>query len=124
MNRSNAHLLDLPDEILLVILKKLSNIDVLYGLCNINNERLRNLAQEKTFSNILSFMSVKNISSIDRFCIDILPGIHQNVKYLILKPVLMERILLATDYPNLTQLKLCHFENNIISRYFTSECNH
>jgi hypothetical protein len=54
MNRSDVHLLDLPDEILLVLLKKLNNIDVLYALCNINNKRLRILAQEKIFSNIQS----------------------------------------------------------------------
>jgi hypothetical protein len=121
MNRSSVHLLNLPNEILLIILKKLNNIDVLFSLWNINNERLRILASEETFSNVLNFVSIDNICSIDRFCIDILPGIHQNVKYLILKPVLMERILLATNYPNLTRLKIYYFKKEIISRYFTSK---
>jgi hypothetical protein len=124
MNRSDVHLLDLPDEILLVLLKKLNNIDVLYALCNINNKRLRILAQEKIFSNILSFVFIDNISSIDRFCMDILPAIRKNVKYLILKPVLMERILLATNFPNLTKLKLVQFKKDLISHYFTSKCKH
>jgi hypothetical protein len=128
MNRSDVHLLDLPDEILLIILKKLNNIDILYSLWNINNERLNTLAQEKIFSDILNFESIDNISSIDRFkldrfCIDILPGIHDNVKYFILKQVLMERILLATDYPNLTKLKLSNFKKEMILHYFTSKCN-
>jgi hypothetical protein len=126
MNRSHVHLLDLPDEILLIILKKLSNIDVLYSLLNINNARFNILAQQKIFSNILNFVSIDNISSIyqlklDRFCIDILPKIHHNVKYIIIEPVSMERILLATDYPNLTKLKIFNFKQEIVSYYFTSK---
>jgi hypothetical protein len=128
MSRSDVHLLDLPDEILLIILKKLNNIDVLYSLLNINNERLNILAQEKTFSNTLNFVSTDNISSInlcklDRFCIDILPRIHYNVKCFILEPISMERILLAADYPNLTELKLFNFKREIALPYFTSKQN-
>ena len=121
MNRSNVHLLDLPDEILLIILKKLNNIDVLYSLLDINNGRLNILAQENTFTNILKFVSIDNISLIDRFCIDILPRIHHNVKCFIFEPVFMERILLATDYPNLTELKIFHFQQKIALNYFTSK---
>ncbi|CAF4341517.1 unnamed protein product [Rotaria sp. Silwood2] len=126
MNQLNVHLLHLPDEILLIILKKLNNIDVLYSLLNIDNERLSILAQEKIFSNTLKFVSIDNISSIDhhkidRFYIDILPRIHHNVKCFILEPVLMECILLAADYPNLTELKLFNFEQKIALNYFTNE---
>ena len=121
MNRSNIHLLDLPDEILLIILKNLNNIDVLYFLLNINNRRLNILAQENTFTNILKFVSIDDISLINRFCEDILPIIHYNVKCFIFDPVCMERILLATDYPNLTQLKIFHFQQEIVLKYFTSK---
>ncbi|UJR34875.1 hypothetical protein I4U23_027653 [Adineta vaga] len=91
MNQFGVCLLDLPDELLLIILKKLSNTDVLYSLLNIDDERLDILAKEKIFSNILDFVSFDPMSSIDRFklkhfCIDILPKIHENVKYFILKP--------------------------------------
>jgi hypothetical protein len=128
MNRSDVHLLQLPNEILLIILKKLNNINVLYSLLNINNERLSILAQEKIFSNILNFGSIDNNSSIDRwklvrFCVDILPRIRDNVTYFILKPVLMERILLATKYPNLTNLKIFDFKKEIALHYFTSKYN-
>ena len=109
MNRSNVHLLDLPDEILLIILNKLNNIDVLYSLLDINNGRLNILAQENTFTNILKFVSIDDTSIIDRFCIDILPRIHHNVKCFIFDPIFMERILLATGYPNLTELEIHHF---------------
>ncbi|CAF4182436.1 unnamed protein product, partial [Adineta steineri] len=121
MNRSNVHLLDLPDEILLIILKNLNNIDVLYFLFDINNERLNILAQEYIFSNILKFVSIDNNSIIDRFCIDILPRIHHNVKCFAFDAVFMERILLATDYPNLTKLTIFHFQEEIVSNYFTNE---
>ncbi|CAF0836722.1 unnamed protein product [Adineta steineri] len=121
MNRSNAHLLDLPDEILLIILKYLNNIDVLYFLFDINNERLNILAQEYIFSNILKFVSIDNNSIIDRFCIDILPRIHHNVKCFAFDSVFMERILLATDYPNLTVLTIFQFQQEIAANYFTNE---
>ncbi|CAF3764374.1 unnamed protein product, partial [Adineta steineri] len=122
MNRSNVHLLDLPDEILLIILKNLNNIDVLYFLFDINNERLNILAQEYIFSNILKFVSIDNNSIIDRFCIDILPRIHHNVKCFAFDAVFMERILLATNYPNLTKLTIFHFQQEIVSNYFTNDC--
>ena len=121
MNRSSVHLLDLPDEILLIILKKLDNIDVLYSLLDINNGRLNILAQENTFTNIIKFVSIDDISFIDRFCNDILPRIHHNVKCFILDPVLMRCILLATDYPNLNKLIINRFEQKIALNYFTSK---
>ncbi|CAF1098655.1 unnamed protein product [Adineta steineri] len=121
MNRSNVHLLDLPDEILLLILKNLNNINVLYFLLDINNRRLNNLARENIFSNILKFDSIDNISIIDRFCNDILPRIRHNVKCFVFDAVFMERILLVTDYPNLTKLTICHFQQEIASNYFTNE---
>ncbi|CAF4055545.1 unnamed protein product, partial [Rotaria magnacalcarata] len=57
MNQSNVHLLNLPNEILLIILKKLNSIDVLYSLLGINSDRLNILAQEKVFTNTLNFVS-------------------------------------------------------------------
>ena len=121
MSRHDVHLLDLPNEILLIILQKLNNLDVLYSLVDINNERLDILVQEKTFNNTLDFGSIDNHSPIDRFCVDILPRIRDNVKYLILKPILMERILLATDYPNLTHLEIVNFKQETVLRYLTSK---
>jgi hypothetical protein len=128
MNRFDIHLLDLSDEILLIILKKMNNIDVLDALLNINNERLSVLAQEKIFSNILDFASIDNKSlvhcnKLNRFCIEILPKIHLNVKYFILEPISMERILLAANYPNLTKLKIFNFKQEISLYYFTSKYN-
>jgi hypothetical protein len=128
MYRSNVHLLDLPNEILLIILKKLDNIDVLYSLSGINNQRLDSLAQEKIFTNVLNLVSasMNNIYSIPplifhRFCYDILPRVHHNVKCLVLDSSSMERILLAADYPNLCELKLFNSNQDILSSYFTGK---
>ncbi|CAF2941966.1 unnamed protein product [Rotaria sp. Silwood2] len=126
MNRSTVHLLDLPNEILFNILKKLDNVDVLYSLFGINNDRLDSIAREETFSNILNFVStvhniIINDSIVDRFCNKILPQICYNVKCLIVEPMFMERILLATHYSNLTELKLFNFQRVSSLQYFTDD---
>jgi hypothetical protein len=121
MNRSNVHLLDLPDEILLIILNKLNNIDVLYSLLDINNGRLNILAQENRFINTLKFVSINEDCLIDRFCQYILPRIDYHVKCFIFDSIFMERILLASHYPNLTELKIHHFQKEIVFKYFTSK---
>jgi hypothetical protein len=129
MNQSNVSFLDLPDEILLIILNKLDNIDVLYSLLDVDNQRLDMVVQEKTFTNTLNFvlttitdrvLSIAD-SILHRFCISILPKIDYNIKSLILESESMERILLAADYPNLTELKLYNVNDHIVSHHFTGK---
>ncbi|CAF0940054.1 unnamed protein product [Rotaria sordida] len=127
MNQCNINLLDLPTEILLTILKKLDNMDVLYSLFDVNNQRLDNIIQENTFTNTLNFVLTTltddflSISDpiLDRFCTNILPRIHYNVKSLTLNSLSMERILLLADYSNLCEIKIFNFNSKIASRYFT-----
>jgi hypothetical protein len=130
MNQSEVHLLDLPNEILLIILKKLDNINVLYSLMGVFNERFDILLQNNVPTNTLNLVSVSStdddISSLDvpildRFCINILPRIGHNVKQLILESMSMRRILLACNYPNLTYLKLFNFGQAIVLSYFTGK---
>ncbi|CAF4726390.1 unnamed protein product, partial [Rotaria sp. Silwood2] len=126
MSRSNVNLLNLPDEILLLILKKLNNIDVLYSFIDVNNDHLNSLAQEKIFSDTINLVSIDNVSAIDqqkldRFCKVILPKIDENVKCFTLEPLSMECILLAAEYSNLTELKLFNFTQDIDLNYFTNE---
>ncbi|CAF2748567.1 unnamed protein product [Rotaria sp. Silwood2] len=130
MNQYIVHLLDLPNEILFIILKKLENVDVLYSLLGINNQRLEIIAQEQIFTNILNFVSksqstdeISSISStiLDRFCISILPRIHKNIKSLIIESVSMEEILRVGNYPNLTKLKIFNFNKLIVSKYFKDD---
>ncbi|CAF3235527.1 unnamed protein product [Rotaria sp. Silwood2] len=108
-------------------MKKLDNVDALYSLLDVNNQQLDIIAQDNTFTNTLNFVSTTltneifslNDTVIDRFCINILPRIHHNVKSLILDSLSMERILRVADYPNLTKLKLFNFSLNITRYYFT-----
>jgi hypothetical protein len=128
MSQSNIDFFDLPNEILLNILKKLDNICVLYSLFGVINERFDCLLQDNIFTNTLNLFknSADDKSSLidpilDRFCIDILPRIHYNVKHLILESMSMERILLTGTFPNLTRLNVCNFGRRIASNYFTSK---
>jgi hypothetical protein len=128
MSQSIIDLLDLPNELLLYILNKLDNVDVLYSLFGINNQRLDRLIQGKTFSTHLNFASNlhynRRIESIlDRFCNDILPRIDLYVKCLIVESASLERILLAGHYPHLTELKILHFQRDNSLDYFTSKKN-
>ncbi len=129
MRQSNVTLLDLLDEILLIILKKLNSMDVLYSLLDIDNQRLDILLREEVFTKSLNFILKKITddvlsiadSTLDRFCINILPKIDYNIKSLILESGSMERILLAADYPNLTELKLYNVNDHIVLHHFTGK---
>ena len=109
MEHLSIKLNDLPDEILIIILKKLYNVEVLYSLIGVN-KRLNTIAHDSIFTSHLYFLD-KFIYSlpnpmIDRFCSEILPWIHHKIKSLKLESTSMERILLATNYPNLYGLGL------------------
>jgi len=129
MHQSNVNLLDLPNEILLTIFKFLNNIDILYSLFDIDNQRLDMILQEKAFTTSLNFVLATSydnvlsiaVSIIDRFCISILPKINYDIKSLTLESKSMEHILRAADYPNLTELKLYNVNDHIISQYVTSK---
>ncbi len=122
MNPFSVHFLDLPDEILLHILQKLDNVDILYSLFGIKNRRLQCLCEEKHFCNTLDFLSITSKTTnfdliFDRFSNYILPRIHHMVKYFIVESAFMERILLSTSYPNLTELKLKFQRDNSLHHF-------
>ena len=127
MNPHDIHLLDLPNEILFLILRKLDNVDVLYSLLGVNNRRLEVVAQQDTFTNILDFACASRLTDeispvpvlrLVRFCDLILPRIHINVRTLMVEAGSMEPILRAAIFPNLTQLKIYNFNQAIVSHYF------
>ena len=117
MKRLCVQLTDLSDEILLLILKNLTNIEVLYSLRDVNN-RLDNITSDPIFTEHLTLTThssneVNNTlddSMLNRFCTQILPKIHMKAKWLILEPLSMERFLFAVDYPNLHALTLINIE--------------
>jgi hypothetical protein len=61
---------------------------------------------------------------LDRFCLQILPEIHHKIKWLNLESSSMERILSATNYPNLYGLGLDDINVEVaLSLFTTSKIN-
>jgi hypothetical protein len=118
----------LPDEILMIILKKLANTEVLYSLFGVN-KRLNKIAHDSVFTNGLTLWmptldgyvdSLPN-STLDRFCSQILPEIHQKIKWLELESRSMLCILLATNYPNLYGISLYNIQAEAAIDLFTGK---
>ncbi len=111
MNHQTVHLLDLPDEILLIIMKKLGSVNVLYSLLGVNqllDQMARSIDNTKfiDFSIVLpndNFSSFNHVK-FNRLFYEILSQIHHNVKALTLDQFSMKRVLLACEYPNLRMI--------------------
>jgi hypothetical protein len=121
MHYSAVNILDLCDEILLVILNKLSNINVLYSLIGVNRT-LDRLAQDITFTQSIDLVGIssnEHIDSIlDRFCVDIIPRIQHNIECLILDPLSIDRVLCIGNYSKLHKLTLVNLQLEVASRIF------
>ncbi|CAF1478142.1 unnamed protein product [Adineta steineri] len=128
MNNRIINLLDLPDEILLIIFNKLGSFYVLYSLLN-SIQRLDLIARSIHYSKSINFsieLSDGQVSTIDsdklhRFCVEILPQIHDHIQIITLETTSIERILLAAQFPNLNTLVLVGFSPDILSSYFTEK---
>jgi len=128
MEYSYIQLNDLPDEILIYIFKKLTNAEVLYSLSGLN-KRLNKIIHDSVFTNDLSLMMstsdglVYSLSDLilARFCSYILPKIHQKIQCLHLESLSMERILCATNYPNLYRISLHNIQAKTAIDLFTSK---
>jgi hypothetical protein len=58
---------------------------------------------------------------LDRFCLHILPKIHQKIERFHLESRSMERILRATNYPNLYEISLYNVQGKTAMDLFTSK---
>src|ERR1700722_11419857 len=102
---NSINILNLPNEILISICKKLSMIHVLYSLVDVN-ERFNRLVFDPLYINNLdltvksSFNRMSSISNqmLDTICKKILPRIHHQVNKLTCEAHSIERIL-TIDYP-------------------------
>jgi hypothetical protein len=114
---------DLPDEILMMILKKLHNSDVLYSLIGVD-KRLDTIVKDSIFTNNLilttSFNGLNQFTDTiaDRFCLEILPKINTRIQWLSVESSSMERILLATNYPNLHGLGIYNVPSETARKLF------
>ena len=116
------HLLDLPDELLLLILKQLDDIDILSSFSGIGNHRLHRLTCRKTSPTHLHFpLNFLSDSLLERLTQQIFAQIHHRVESLILPTELLERVLLRDHFPNLTELTLHNFQRDTSLHHFTGE---
>lgn len=105
-------LMNLPDEMIMRILNKLTNVDVLYSLMNVVNARLDRILHDTMFTKKIALVEttscVKRLNEkiLDRFCLEILPKIHDQVQWLSVDSSSIERIFLAAEYSNLKQLDI------------------
>ena len=132
MSKSSVGLNDLPDELLLHIFRKLNYVDLLHSLQNVN-QRLNRIIHEPIFTTQLDFVQwlphkyINLLSSqimLNRFCSQILPDIHENVKYLDLESSSMRDVLCAAKYPNLHTLGLYNINEESVRSLFTGKINH
>ncbi|CAF1473281.1 unnamed protein product [Adineta steineri] len=119
MEYSNVGLNDLPDEILLIILKKLNNFDIHYSLQGVN-QRLTQFIQDSIFTKDLYFTEKSSNKFIDRlsdemthdrFCLQVLPSIHDKIEFLALESSSMKSVLHASHYDNLHYLALYNVDD-------------
>ncbi|CAF3209517.1 unnamed protein product [Rotaria sp. Silwood2] len=120
---------DLSDEILIIILKKLKNFDIVYSLQGIN-QRLNKLIQDRIFTSHLTFVKWSSDNFIDliscemilnRFCLQILPSIQHKIEWLDLESSSMNYILGAGNYPNLHTLGLFNINEESTRCLFTDK---
>jgi hypothetical protein len=125
MNMKNQSIVDLPDEILLHILKKLNNFDVLYSLVGVN-EKLDRLACDTSFTRLVDLITIesnrvtdcRSNAVLNRFCIEILPRINDKVESLTLHGCFLPRVLHATNYLHLRKLVIINLELSMACRIF------
>jgi hypothetical protein len=129
MEYSFVQLMDLSNEILIIIFKKLSNHELLYSLNNINM-RLDQIISDPIFTNDISLIKYNSLSNrssalpdivLDRFCFQILPEICHKIKCFTLETSSIERILLAAEYCNLHQLTIYCMNEEIDMQLFTGK---
>ena len=107
MDRSSAQLMNLPDELLLIILKKLDNVGVLLSLMGLD-ARLDQIIHDPCFTTEIDLIQLNDDercaqldTCIQRFCSDILPAIYHQIKWLKVQSTSMEQLIIPV-YLNLT----------------------
>ncbi|CAF2099029.1 unnamed protein product [Rotaria magnacalcarata] len=93
------------------------------------HKRLNRIAQDSVFTNNLTLLISSSNGFVyslpdpilDRFFSHILPKIHQKIKWLGLESLSIERILRATNYPNLYGISLYNIQAETAIGLFTDE---
>jgi hypothetical protein len=129
-NNNHLNILDLPDEVLFIILNKLKMVDVFYSLVDINR-RFHRLVLDSLYIRHLDLSTIMNINSVydqsssintrvlAKICEKVLTRIGHQVHKLTIEQESMKRILRAANYSQLYSLSLLNFEEEILSQYLT-----
>ena len=130
-NKNQLNILDLPDEILFIILDELRTTDAFYSLADVH-QRFHRLVLDSLYTRQLNMTTIVNINSLydqnssiedipnlPDICEKNLPQIDHQVHKLIVEQDSMKQILLAANYPKLYSLSLINFEQEIIYQYLT-----
>jgi hypothetical protein len=108
------NLLDLPNEVLLLIIKQLPMVDVLYSFLGVTH-RLGQLLLSSVYTRTLNLTCLKvdtlakRIYSTDGHAMEtiyreVLPRFHQHGAHLIVDQSALERVFHVGDYPELHSL--------------------
>ena len=130
-NDHHLNILDLPDEILLIILKNVNLFDIISSLLGINRRLDRlivdplhirhvDMTNDMIENSLHDLISSTDVEILSKFCHDLLPRIHQHMEQLTLAPYLIKTILHTVDYcPQLHTLSLVYFQEDVFHRYLT-----
>ena len=125
------NLLDLPNEMLLFIMKQLNMVDVLYSLVDVT-QRLDQLVLNSSSTRTVDMTCLEtgffpdrvysiNDHVLGRICQDVLPRISDQVHELILDQHSIKRVLHASDYRQLVSLSLIDVDETFFFDFFESK---
>ena len=127
---NRGHLLELPDEILLLIFKQLPMLDVLSFLAHVH-PRLHGLAHDFLYVRRLDLTGVSTIRSrcidlcptadevLSRLVANTLPRLHEQVHQMTVESDSIKQIIAAGTYPQLYSLSLRHFKEEFLGHCLT-----
>jgi hypothetical protein len=122
-NKIHPNILDLPNEILFLIINKLNIGDVLYSLMNLDQRFLQLVFDPLYIQNLnITVMTINSYYNrsfsiheqvLSRICENILPYIHNQIKKLVIEQQSIERIL-TFNYCQLYSLSLVNFNEDTL----------
>ena len=130
--RSHPNLLDLPNEILLIILNKLDMVDVFYSLVGVSG-RLDQLVFHPSYIRHVNMTSIDMRSMfthafsienqvLERICKNVLPRMrHQSITEVTVEQGAMDHLLQTINYSQICALSLFNCSEQAIRSYLTGK---
>lgn len=128
MKQTLIQLESLPDEILLMTLRRLDHFSLLYSFFDLN-QRLNQIVLDSHFTKQVSLIRLLSNGALHslpypmlgRFCLHILPVIHDRITRLNLETFTIKLILSVARFPNLSQLALYNIKVERALAIFTGK---